>query len=54
LGIFFEKLVVGTEGEVLFVTNLVDQLDQHLVMAETDLVNAMEKAPLHGLLTVLR
>jgi hypothetical protein len=40
--------------EVPFVCDLADRLESHLVMAERDLVVAMEQTPLHGLLAVLR
>ena len=45
---------MGSEAEVSFVGDLVDHLEDHLVMAEDDLVRAMEQTPLHGLLTVVR
>jgi hypothetical protein len=36
------------------VCDLADRLESHLSMAEKDLVVAMERTPLHGLLAVLR
>lgn len=53
VSIVFDKQVRHQGDEVEYLAKLVDRLDDHLRSAEADLVGAMEKTPLHGLLTVL-
>jgi hypothetical protein len=54
LCLVFTKLVQGREDEVRFVSDLVDQLDDHILASEKDLVPGIEGKPLHGLLAAVR
>lgn len=54
LCVVFTKLVQGREDEMRFVSDLVDQLDEHISASERDLMSGIEEKPLHGLLAAIR
>ncbi|ORY34822.1 putative death-receptor fusion protein-domain-containing protein [Naematelia encephala] len=55
LCILFKKLVSYDQHLAIdFVDKLVDRVEEHLVVAENDLVKGMEECPLHGPLAAVR